>query len=77
MKSGNRTYEDFNKFLGNYLNVLNEVHKIIPTINIHPYLSKNKTFNDFSNFWKPIEKVKGKLVKWYYRMFNIPIKDLL
>lgn len=77
MKSGNRTYEDFNKFLGNYLNVLNEVHKVIPTIKIHPYLSKNKTFKDFNNFWKPKEKVKGKLVKWYYRMFNIPIKDLL
>lgn len=77
MKSGNRTYEDFNKLIGNYLNVLNKVHKVIPTISIHPYLSKNKTFNDFNNFWKPREKVKGKLVKWYYRMFNIPTKDLL
>lgn len=77
MKSGNRTYEDFNKFIGNYLSVLNEVHKVIPTLGIHPYLTKNKTFNDFNKFWKPREKVKGKLVKWYYRMFNIPIKDLL
>lgn len=39
--------------------------------------SGNRTFKDFNNFWKPIEKVKGKLVKWYYLMVNIPIKDLL
>ena len=39
--------------------------------------SGNRTFKDFNNFWKPREKVNGKLVKWYYRMFNIPIKDLL
>lgn len=85
MKSGNRTYEDFNKFIGNYLHVLNKVHKVIPTISIHPYLSENKTFNDFNNFWnhtesvddKLVKKVNGKLVKWYYDMFNIPIKDLL
>ena len=39
--------------------------------------SGSRTYNDFNKFWKPREKVKGKLVKWYYRMFNIPIKDLL
>ena len=77
MKSGNRTYKDFNKFLGNYSKVLNKVHKVIPTISIHPYLSENKTFNDFSNFQNHTEKVNGKLVKWHYRMFNILIKDLL
>lgn len=39
--------------------------------------SENKTFNDFSNFWNHTERVDGKLVKWYYDMFNIPTKDLL
>ena len=38
--------------------------------------SGNKTYHDFSKFW-PKEKVKGKLVKWYYHMSDIPIKDLL
>lgn len=39
--------------------------------------SESRTFKDFNNFWKPREKVNGKLVKWYYRMFNIPLKNLL
>ena len=39
--------------------------------------SENKTFNDFNNFLSSKEKLKGKLVKWYYDMFNVPIKDLL
>lgn len=39
--------------------------------------SGNRTYTDFNKFLKSKEKVKGKLVKWYYRMFNIPIKDLL
>ena len=39
--------------------------------------SGKRTYEDFNKFWKPIENGKGKLVKWYYLMFNIPIKDLL
>ena len=38
--------------------------------------SVNRTYEDFNKFCKPREKVKGKLIKWYNKMFYNP-KDLL